>query len=139
MKQICPIFLLLFVSSFGSCKKLIQQQEEKAAISIITNGYWYVQLYQQNDSNITAAFSGYLFKFDANGVVTGTKDTVSDKGTWSTDIAARAIITDFPAAAAPVKYLNETWKITDSYADSVVASSSDTISNTSNILHLRKQ
>jgi len=139
MKKLYPVYLLLFISFFGSCKKFIQQQEEKAAISIITNGYWYVQLYQQNDSDITAAFSGYLFKFDANGVVTGSKDTVSDKGTWSTDIAARAIITDFPAAAAPVKYLNETWKIKDSYTDSVVASSSDSINNTSNVLHLRKQ
>ena len=139
MKQLYPIGLLLFVSSFGSCKKFIQQQEEKAAISIITNGYWYVQLYQQNDSDITAAFSGYLFKFDANGMVTGTKGTISDQGTWSTNIAARAIITDFPAAATPVKYLNETWTIKDSYTDSVVAGSIDSVSNTSNILHLRKQ
>ena len=139
MKRLYPICLLLFASSFLSCKKFIQQQEEKAALSIITNGYWYVQLYQQNDSDITAAFSGYLFKFDANGIVTGTKDTVSGKGTWSTNIAARAIITDFPAAAAPVKYLNETWKFKESYTDSVVASSSDTVNNTSNILHLRKQ
>src|SRR5258708_2287800 len=138
MKRLYPIVLLLFASSFLSCKKFIQQQEEKAALSIMTNGAWYVQLYRQNDSDITASFSGYLFKFDANGIVTGTKDSVSVKGTWSTNIAARAIISDFPAAAAPVKYLNETWKITDSYTDSVVASSKDSANNTSNILHLRK-
>jgi|SRR5258708_5811370 hypothetical protein len=139
MKQRYPIFLLVLVSSFLSCKKYIQQQEEKAALSIMTNGLWYVQLYQQNDSDITASFSGYLFKFDANGTVTGTRDSVSSAGIWSTNIAARSIVTEFPAAAVPVKYLNETWKITDSYTDSVVASSNDTINKTSNVLHLRKQ
>ena len=138
MKPRYPIVLLIFVSLFFSCKKLIQQQEEKAAISIITNGFWYVQFYQQNDSDITASFSGYLFKFDGDGIVTGTKDSVAVKGTWSTNIAARAVITNFPTAVAPVKYLNETWKITDSYTDSVVANSKDSIDNTSNILHLHK-
>jgi hypothetical protein len=139
MKRLYFVFLLIFTSLLFSCKKYIQQQEQKAALAIITNGVWYVQLYQQNDSNITASFSGYLFKFDANGIVTGTKDTVSVKGVWSTNIAAKAVITNFPTAAAPVKYLNETWKITDSYTDSVVATSKDTINNTSNILHLKKQ
>ncbi|HTI08177.1 MAG TPA: hypothetical protein VL832_06460 [Puia sp.] len=138
MKPRCLIVLLIFVTLFSSCKKLIQQQEEKAALSIITNGSWYVQFYQQNDSDITASFSGYLFKFDADGIVTGTKDSVAVKGTWSTNIAARAVIANFPTAAAPVKYLNETWKITDSYTDSVVANSIDSITNTSNILHLHK-
>jgi|SRR5882757_4912596 len=139
MKPRYPIVLLIFVPLFFSCKKLIQQQEEKVALSIITNGSWYVQFYQQNDSDITASFSGYLFKFDANGIVTGSKDTASSKGVWSTDIAARTIITNFPTAVPPVKYLNETWKITDSYSDSVVATSKDTTNNTSNILHLKKQ
>jgi hypothetical protein len=139
MKRLYLVFLLIFTSLLFSCKKYIQQQEQKAALAIITNGVWYVQLYQQNDSNITASFSGYLFKFDATGIVTGTKDTVSVKGVWSTNIAAKAVITNFPTAAAPVKYLNETWKITDSYTDSVVATSKDTTNNTSNILHLKKQ
>ncbi len=139
MKPRYPFFLLIFICSLISCKKFIQQQEEKAALAIITNGFWYIQHYQQNDSDITASFSGYLFKFDANGMVTGAKDTVSVKGTWSTNIAARAIITNFPTAVPPVMYLNETWKITDSYTDSVVATSKDTLNNTSNILHLKKQ
>lgn len=139
MKPRHPVALLIFVFFFFSCKKLIQQQEEKAAMSIITNGLWYVQLYHQNDSDITASFSGYLFKFDANGIVTGTKDSVAVTGAWSVDIAARAVIANFPSAGPPVSYLNETWKITDSYTDSVVANSTDTINNTSNILHLHKQ
>jgi hypothetical protein len=137
MKKLYPVLILLPL--LFSCKKYIQKQEEKAALAIITNGVWYVQLYQQNDSDITASFSGYLFKFDANGIVSGIKDTVSETGAWSVDIASRSVIANFPTAPAPVKYLNEIWKITDSYTDSVVANSKDSINNTSNILHLHKQ
>jgi len=48
-------------------------------------------------------------------------------------------MTNFPVANDTLKKLNETWKITDSYTDSVSAVSNDTIIHTSNILQLRKQ
>jgi hypothetical protein len=136
--------LLLIVMSglfvfFYSCKKYIHKQEEKAAVSIMTNGYWIVSGYKQNDSDITAAFSGYLFKFDANNTVTGTKGSVSVSGQWSDNIVARTITSNFPGAGAPLVYLNETWTITDSYTDSVAAKCSDTVNHTTNILQLKKQ
>src|SRR3977135_3549199 len=100
MKHLCFtsfLAILLAYSTFSpSCKKYIQQQEQKAALAIITNGLWYVAQYQQNNTDLTSSFSGYLFKFDGNGVVTGTKDTISSKGTWSADIANKSIISDFP-------------------------------------------
>jgi hypothetical protein len=139
MKHLYLIPILFLTIFTPSCKKYIQQQEQKAAMAIITNGVWYVDQYLQNDSNVTASFSGYLFKFDANGVVTGTRDSVSVQGVWSADIASRSIISNFPAAGDPVKKLNETWKITDSNATYVAASSTDTVNHTNNILHLRKQ
>jgi hypothetical protein len=128
--------LLIF---FHSCKKYVRKQEEKAAVSIITNGSWLVSGYKQNDSDITAAFSGYLFKFDANNTVTGTKGNVSVSGQWSDNIVARTITSNFPGAGAPLVYLNETWTITDSYSDSVAAKCTDTVNHTTNILQLKKQ
>jgi|SRR5579859_1799500 len=122
-----------------SCKKYIQNQEQKAAVSAITNGYWYVSDYKQNDSDITAAFSGYLFKFDANSTVTGTKGSVSTSGQWSDNIIARTITANFPGAGQPLVNLNEVWTITDSYSDSVAAKCVDTTNHTSNILQLKKQ
>src|SRR5579872_5219985 len=122
-----------------SCKKYVQQQEQNAAVSIMTNGYWYVTGYEQNDSNITASFSGYLFKFDANNTVTGTKGTASASGQWSDNIVLRTITTNFPGAGAPLVNLNETWTITDSYTDSVSAKSVDTVNHTTNFLQLKKQ
>jgi hypothetical protein len=128
------VFLICF-----SCKKYVQQQEQKEALSIMTDGQWYVSGYLQNDSDITASFSGYLFKFDANNTLTAINGTLSAAGQWSDNIAARTITTDFPGASTPLVNLNETWKITDSYTDSVAAKSIDTLSHTSNFLQLKKQ
>ena len=137
MRQLYPVLLsgILLVS----CKKFIQNQEQKAVIKDVTNGVWYVSGYEQNDSNITAAFSGYLFKFDENNTVTGILNTDSSQGEWLVDVNARTITSDFPGATYPLNQLNETWYITDSYTDSVSATSTDTVSHTSNILQLKKQ
>jgi hypothetical protein len=133
------IIIFSLALPFCSCKKYIQQQAQKQAVSIITDGYWYVSGYTQNDSDITAAFSGYLFKFDANNTVAATKGNVSVPGQWSDNIVARTITSNFPGAAAPLVYLNETWFIKDSYTDSVSAKCTDTVNHTTNILQLKKQ
>lgn len=133
---IAPILLTFYLCS---CKKYIQQQVQNAANSIITNGYWYVSRYKQNDSDITASFSGYLFKFDANSTVTGTKGNVSVTGQWSDNIPARTITTNFPGAGLPLVNLNKTWKITDSYTDSVAAKSIDTANHITYVLQLKKK
>jgi hypothetical protein len=139
MKRVRPVFLMIALVLLFSCKKYIQQQEKNAALAVITNGLWLVTGYQQNDSDITASFSGYLFKFDANSTVTGTKNNVATAGTWSVDIPSQSITTDFPTGNDTLRKLNEIWKITDSYTDSVSARSTDTLYHTSNILQLRKQ
>ena len=131
---IAGLVLLLF-----SCKKYIQKQEQNALEAVVTNGLWYVTGYEQNDSDITSSFSGYLFKFDANNTVTATLGSASVTGQWSDNINARTVTADFPGAAAPLVYLNETWTITDSYTDSVSARNVDTVNHTTNILQLKKQ
>jgi hypothetical protein len=139
MKRQSHVLVLAALILLFSCKKYIQQQEEKAAIAVVTNGFWYVTKYLKNDTDITPSFSGYLFKFDQDGIVTGTLGSVATAGVWSVNIGAKTISTDFPTAVDPVKELNYTWTITDSYTDSVAARSLDTTSNTTNILQLRKQ
>lgn len=139
MKRLYPVILAVTLVPSFACKKYVQQQEKNAVLAIMTNGLWYVSGFQQNDSNITASFSGYLFKFDANNIVTGTKANISVQGVWSADISKLTIMTNFPAAGEPLRELNETWKITDSYTDSVAAKVTDTINHTSNILQLHKQ
>ena len=139
MKRLSPLGLLLIVAFFFSCKKLVQQQEQQAVLNIITNGNWYVYQYLQGDSDITANFSGYLFKFTSYGTVTGTKNSVSVTGTWAANINARTITSNFPSAGPPVSLLNGVWKINDSGTDFVLASYTDTTTHISDTLQLRKQ
>lgn len=139
MKLSYPLALVTTLTLLASCKKFIEKQAENKVISIVTNGYWYVSGYKQNDSDITASFSGYLFKFDENNTVTGVKDNVSTKGQWTVNIPNRTILADFPGAVKPLSLLNATWTIKDSYSDSVSARTTDTVTNTINILQLKKQ
>lgn len=132
------VLMLIPATCLLSCKKFIEQQEKNAVMNIITSGTWSVFQYSKNDSNITAAFSGYSFKFDANGVVTGKTLTTSQKGVWVADVGARTVTANFPMADTPVSYLNYVWKIVDSYEDRVVARVTDTVANTTNVLDLRK-
>jgi len=139
MKRLSPLGLLLIVALSFSCKKLVQQQEQQAVLNIITNGNWYVYQYLQGDSDITANFSGYLFKFTTYGTVTGTKNGVSSTGTWSANVNARTITSGFPSAGPPVTLLNGIWKIKDSGTDFVLATYTDTTTQILNTLQLRKQ
>jgi hypothetical protein len=139
MKLLYIIFLLTLAVPLPSCKKYVQQQEKNAILQIMTTGVWYVQDYTQNGSDITATFNGFVFKFDANGTVTGIQSSSSTLGAWSANISALTITSNFPSAPDPLKQLNETWKITDSGNDYVVASSSDSVNHTTNNLRLQKQ
>jgi hypothetical protein len=131
--------ILLSGILLASCKKFVQNQEQKAVIADVTDGLWYVTGYEQNDSNITAAFSGYLFKFDANNTVTGIINNDSVQGEWLVNISGRTITSDFPGAGYPLNQLNETWYVDDSYTDSVSAQCTDSVNHTSNYLQLKKQ
>jgi len=137
MKKASILLLLSICLISNSCKKYVQQQEQNALVSLVTNGVWVVTRYLDNGTDITPSFSGYLFRFSTNGTVTGTLGTVVSNGTWSGDINTKTIISDFPSAGNPLQKLNHTWKITDSYTDSVAA---NTVVDTSvNVLNLRKQ
>lgn len=136
MKSMLVAGLVLILCS---CKKYIQKQEQNALEAVVTNGQWYVAGYEQNDSDITSSFSGYLFKFDGNNTVTATLGNASVIGQWSDNINTRTVTANFPGAVAPLVWLNEIWTIKDSYPDSVAARSVDTVNHTTNILQLKKQ
>ena len=137
MKLKIYFFAVLFAMCFFSCKKAIQQQEQNAVMNIITSGVWYVQTYNEDSIDITASFSGYVFQFNQNGTVTGTKDSVATAGTWSANITNRTITSNFPNPPVPLNKLNSVWKITDSGLDYVVANS--TINDSTENLRLQKQ
>ena len=137
MKKTGIILLLLFSILSNSCKKYIQQQEQNALVSIVTNGVWVVTKYIETGSDITPSFSGYVFQFYTNGSVTGKNGSVTATGSWSGDINTKTITSNFPSAGDPLQKLNHTWKITDSYPDSVAANTA--VSTGTNVLNLHKQ
>jgi hypothetical protein len=130
------VLFLLFLGTFPSCKKFVQQQELNALVKVLTTGVWVVTNYSENGTNITAAFSGYSFQFKSDGTVTGVNGSTVVNGTWAGDINHQTITSDFPSAGTPIDKLNAVWKITDSYVDSVAANTS--INSQTDYLSLKK-
>lgn len=83
-------------------------------MSFITNGQWVVASYLIDTAAITDQFSGYKFKFDENGTVTGTVGSSSTEGTWIAEITDYSITSEFPGAIDPLQKLNGHWIIRDS-------------------------
>ena len=132
-------YLILFIAGLGifSCKKIVQQQEQNAVLSIMTTGVWYVQSYKLGAADSTASFSGYVFQFNSNGTVVGTLGSSSTSGTWSASIANRSITANFPSASNPLNKLNSVWTITDSGLTYVVANAA--INDSTANMRLQKQ
>ena len=129
---------LFLITALFSCKKFIEQQEENAIIQIMTSGVWYVQTYNQNDTNITATFSGYTFQFFANGTVKAIKGGVTvATGTWVGNISNETITSNFAGASDPLDKLNSVWTIDDSSTTYVYATA--TIGSDAESLTLYKQ
>ncbi len=130
------VLLILLIFPF-SCKKFIQQQEQNALVKLVTQGTWRVTGYLENDTNnITASFAGYAFQFNENGTVYGILNQQQTAGTWSADVSAKSITSNFPSAPFPLSKLNYTWIIKDSYPDSVSAKTA--ADSSFNILYLHK-
>jgi hypothetical protein len=120
-----------------SCKKYIQQQEQNALVELVTNGTWRVTGYLDHMTiNLKDSFSGYNFQFNQNGIVYGDLNGQITYGSWSADVSSKTIISNFPGSGFPINMLNHTWKITDSYPDSVAAKT--TVDSSFNILNLHK-
>jgi hypothetical protein len=129
--------LLILLAIPFSCKKYIQQQEQNALVNLVTQGTWRVTGYLENDTNnITASFSGYSFQFNENGTVYGILNQQQTAGTWSADVSTKSITSNFPSAPYPLSMLNYTWKVTDSYPDSVAAKTA--VDSATNYLYLHK-
>lgn len=115
------IVFLMVLLTVASCKKTVENQQKNIIIEAMTTGVWFVYQYTEAGTDVTAGFSGYEFKFDQNGTVTGTLATSSTPGTWSANISNYSITSQFPSAGDPLQKLNGTWIIKDSYLDFVKA------------------
>lgn len=130
------IFFCSLLSGTPSCKKFIEQQKENALENLVTNGTWRVTRYVDHQTDITDSFSGYIFQFKSGGTVDGIIGPQTIPGVWSANVNARTIQSNFPNTGDPLKKLNYTWTVTDSYADSVSARTA--VDSVYNYLQLHK-
>lgn len=71
-------FLFLFLAA--SCSRSLDNNN---ATTVASSGAWRVALFTDSGNNETTDFLGYLFTFNSSGVLTVTKSTTIQNGTWS--------------------------------------------------------
>ena len=122
-KYLLFILAASFLTGTPACKKTVDNKIENYIIDIMTDGRWYMYKYEENGVDITYEFDGYEFQFYKNETVDGLLNNVATRGTWKGDLSNLSMSAEFPTAGYPLKKLNATWKITDSYINAVFAES----------------
>ena len=113
----------------SGCSKSEEELQKELIISIMTDGRWLVQNFAEQNTDLSAEFSGYEFQFLADGTVQGIKGGSVTQGTWSASAANYTISSNFPTGDATLKRLNDTWKITNNTLRTVEARPSDNLRN----------
>lgn len=109
--------LLLFVFSLGGlqCKKVKEDLGKRFIINAMTSGLWIVQVFTDENVDITTDFGDYEFQFKEDGKVFAIKTATTQQveGTWEGNVDDLTIFSNFPGAGEPLLRLNDTWKITN--------------------------
>lgn len=85
------------------------------ASQIVMEGSWRVTLFQEDNSNQTNHFNGYVFTFNSNGSLIAVNGGTTQTGTWSTngDDSSNKLWIAFPTAPddSPFEEITEDWQI----------------------------
>ncbi len=129
------LFLLIFSLSGLQCKKVKEDIGKRFIINAMTSGLWMVQVFTDDNADITANFDGYEFQFKEDGKVFAIKTATTEQvmGTWEGNVNDLTIFSNFPGAGEPLQRLNDTWKITNNTTKLVEAKPF----NTSRIAYLK--
>lgn len=131
------VVVAITLATLMSCKKIIEEKQKDLFIAAMTDGEWYVESYIEGTIAVTDQFTGYSFKFNDDGTVTGINGRDKVYGTWVGDIANYSINSNFPSAENPISKLNGSWKITNTKTGFVHAEMA--IGSDKNILQLKKK
>jgi hypothetical protein len=131
------IFLFALLPVTYSCNKIIEEKKKDVVVEAMTDGRWFVKEYKAAGIFVTAEFNNYEFQFFEDGKVQAVLNTTITNGTWTGDMNALTITSNFSGAQAPLTRLNATWKITDSDWEYVKAYS--TVGADTNFLDLHKK
>ena len=122
MRILKPLILIGCLTLLAtSCKKAIEKKAQDMVMDAITHGEWIVEQYLEGSNNLSSQFLAFSFKFNEDGTLTGTANSISTDGTWAPNVSDYTIASNFPTATDPLKKLNGLWKIKDSDWDYVKA------------------
>lgn len=113
---IVPVLaIMLFTSSFSSCKK--EDNTVATQVAALTQtaqqGKWKITYYVDNGANETSTYTGYEFQFNAGGTVTAIKGASTVSGTWTSgnDDSTIKFYLNF-GTTNPFLELNDDWHVT---------------------------
>ncbi len=82
----CSLSVLLISCGKDDTTSTTATISTAAIISTATSGNWRITYYYDTDHEETTNYSGYVFTFSANNVVTAVKNGQTVSGTWGTRI-----------------------------------------------------
>lgn len=103
-------FILLVQASCSRSNDDIGVNPSQAAIS----GTWRISLFTDSGNDETNDFNGYVFSFNAGGVLSVVKSGVTKTGTWSRNNSSNKFNIDLGAKVTgnlPLGELTDDWKI----------------------------
>ena len=113
-------FLVTGINS--GCQKAVVDASKELLLEIMTNGRWVIEVYSQDNIDLTAEYAGYEFQFYRDGKLDGIKGSEVISGTWVPDTRNLTMQSNFPSGSNTLLIrLNETWKITKSSMSHVEA------------------
>jgi hypothetical protein len=117
------LVMILFMTGMNTgCKKAVVDTSKELLLEIMTNGRWVVEVYSQDNIDLTAEYTGYEFQFYRDGNLQGIKGSDVTNGTWVPDTRNLTMQSNFPLGSNTLLIrLNETWKITKSSMSHVEA------------------
>lgn len=123
MKKIILLALSVSIGLLPSCKKAIENRLNDVIISSMSDGQWIITSFKNNDTDITARFSGYSFQYHTNKTVDAIRNgAIELTGNWDGNALEKTTWAAFPGNSLPVTLLNGSWKITNNTWTYVVAS-----------------
>ena len=122
-KLILTVIILAVLTA--SCSRSLDNPN-----NVVVDGTWKVTLFTDSGNDETADFSGYIFTFSNNGMVTATRSGASQNGTWSTS-SNKFNIDLGPKVDTnkPLGELTDDWKIISSSATELKLTDDNSVSN----------
>jgi len=113
LKRFLPAVLLITLCMSFGCRKVKEELELRFLMDAMTNGRWVVNIYTREGADETSAFKGYEFQFTSDNKVYAIKSGTEIKGTWSANLTARTIESNFPVTTTPLVWLNDNFLVTN--------------------------